>query len=733
MKEEMTAIRKTVKVQHAIPGRMRLKIPAWNVNGKGTHCFQESLPRVKGVRWIRINPGNMSLIVRYDQELVGPSEILDRVHAVLASSRAPVPEKNHPLPPSSNGLRENSTRSALLCFIGTFVLAGIVLLRNFVLKTPVAQGLFSPLGLITVVAAIPLVKKGIQSLGEGRISLESFLGGSIIAAVAAGEAMAAIEVLWITSGGHLLQSWITERSRRAVRDILQVTEKETYVLAGGVEVSIPVRQVRPGDTVILHTGEKIAVDGVILKGEAIIDESPINGRAEPALRQKGDQVFAGSFVRQGVIFVDARQVGDRTYLARILRMVEESLENKAPIEGVAERLARDLVKAGFAATFATLLITRSFWRAFTVMLVMACPCATILAATTAVSAALSAAARRRILIKGGRYLEEAGRADIVCFDKTGTLTSNEPEIRHLAVLDGLTEDDLLQLVYSTEIHNSHPVALAVKDEARQRGIEPIPHDVCEYFLGKGVRSEIHGEEILVGSHKLMDQFQVSPEIVRLHLEKLKERGLTLVFVARNRQLKGLIGFANQDRPHVEDVIRYLRIDGVKKTAMVTGDSRHTAVNMASRLQLDECRYSVLPEEKAEIIAGLRKNGDRVLMVGDGINDALALAEADIGVAMGAGGSEVAIEAADIALVEDDLKGVVYVRSLSKETLKVVHQNFWIATGSNVAGVALGALGLLSPVMAGLVHISHTLGILANSSRLLFFEPPRVVPDDKGLM
>jgi cation-transporting P-type ATPase C len=496
-----------------------------------------------------------------------------------------------------------------------------------------------------------------------------------------------------------------------------------------VEVSIPVNQVQPGDTVVLHTGEKIAVDGKIVKGEAVIDDSPITGRAEPVTRAKGDKVFAGTFVRQGVIFVMAQHVGDRTYLARILRMVEDSLENRAPIEGVADRLVQKLIKTGFAVTLATLILTRSAWRAFSVMLVMACPCATILAASTAISAAINAAARRHILIKGGRYLEEAGQANVICFDKTGTLTTNEPELKYLVNFDGLPEDELLRLAYSTEIHNSHPVALAIKTEAQRRGISPIHHNVCEYFLGKGVRSEIHGDEILVGSHKLMEQFAVHPKQVKAYLDRVKQQGLTLIFIAKNRELLGVAGFSNQDRRGVADVIRHIRDDGFKKTAMITGDSKYSALEMANRLRFDECRYSLLPEQKADIIKDLRRNSDKVLMVGDGINDALALAEADVGVAMGAGGSEVAIEAADIALVKDDLAGIIYVRELSRKTMTVVHENFWIATGSNVVGVVLGALGWLSPVMAGLVHITHTLGILANSSRMLFFDGPPVVCDE----
>ena len=459
----------------------------------------------------------------------------------------------------------------------------------------------------------------------------------------------------------------------------------------------------------------------------MVDEASITGMSEPVAKADGDVVYAGTFVRQGVIHVEAEQVGDRTYLSRILRMVENSLENRAPIEGVADRLAQNLIKTGFAVTFATLAITGSFWRAFTVMLVMACPCATILSASTAISAAISAAARRHILIKGGRYLEEVDKVDTICFDKTGTLTTNQPEIRQLVNLDGLSEDELVQLAYSTEIHNSHPVAIAIKAEAKRRGIPAIGHDVCEYILGKGVRSVIKGDEVLVGSHKLLHHYGIEHPAVDKFLEENKQKGLTQVFIARNAELLGVIGFTNRERPDLEPLVARLREGGIRKTVMITGDSKYTALEMSRRLNFDDCRYSVLPEEKAEIVAGLRAEGGRVLMVGDGINDALALAEADIGVAMGAGGSEVAIEAADIALVQDDLAGVIYVRDLSRQTMAVVHQNFWIATGSNIAGVVLGALGWLSPVMAGLVHITHTLGILANSGRLLLYDPPGLTP------
>jgi manganese/zinc-transporting P-type ATPase C len=714
---------KAFAVRHSIPGRIRCGVPLVRQCVGAREELKKSLESHAGVRWVRINIKCGSVIIRFEENRVTREELLAWVSHTIKKHETVKAR------PSLSGLKKRSIQQrkgfaeAGWRFVGISVQMASVLIGRFIFKRVPAQTLFSPLGLSTAVAAMPLVAKGISDFREKRVFLETFLGGGIVAAVAAGQAMAALEILWITSAGELLQAWITRRSRRAIRDILQVTEKETYILADGVEISVPVDKVKIGDTVVLHTGEKIAVDGRVIRGTALVDESSITGRSQPAEKSGKDMVYAGTFVRQGVIFVEAEQVGDKTYLARILRLVEDSLDNKAPVEGVADRLAKNLVKAGFFVTLTTFMITRSFWRAFSVMLVMACPCATILSASTAISAALSAAARRHILIKGGRYLEEAASVNIICFDKTGTLTTNEPEIRQLIRLESLSENELIQLAYSTEVHNSHPVALALKKEAARRGIPPVQHDVCEYYLGKGVYSVIHGDEILVGSDKLMNQFGVDDKRIKSHLKKHKDLGLTQIFIARNGVLLGIFGFANQERPDLDLLVDRLKEGGIQKTAMITGDAKYTALEMAKRLNFDECRYSVLPEEKADIIRSLRGNGDRILMVGDGINDALALAEADIGVAMGAGGSEVAIEAADIALVKDDLAGVVYVRELSAKALSVVNQNFWIATGSNIAGVVLGAAGLLSPAAAGLVHITHTLGILANSSRLLFFDLP----------
>jgi manganese/zinc-transporting P-type ATPase C len=387
---------------------------------------------------------------------------------------------------------------------------------------------------------------------------------------------------------------------------------------------------------------------------------------------------------------------------------------------VADRLAKKTVAIGFGATLATLLLTRNPWRAFTVLLVMACPCATSLAASSAVSSALHAAARRQILIKGGRYLESVGSADLVCLDKTGTLTGNHPKVCEIVSAGNLSTNEILLLACTGEAHNHHPLAEAIKERAAQEGISPLPHSQCDYYLGKGIRAILDGREILVGNHKLLSQFTVPRTGAETLATPLIKRGLTIIFLARDRRIEGLLGIENPQRPETQNLISSLTAQGCR-LVMVTGDEPATAEELARNLGITQCHSSLLPEQKAELVSRLQAEGCSVIMVGDGINDALALTRADIGIAMGIAGSEVAIEAADIALVEDSLSGVLYVRDLSRQTLRVVNQNFAIATSTNIIGVVAGALGLMGPVAAGMLHIVHTLGILANSGRLLTYQ------------
>lgn len=715
----------SIIIRHSIPGRVRFRIRDMHKNARLAADLENRLSQLSFVENVRPNIRCASLVVRFTAEENNLKQISNNLNELLGNPATPACASTFC---TCRSCRETEAgcspvKASLRRFIAVSSVMGVVFIRTSILGLTVAETALSPLGLIAIALSVPLFRKAYRQLKDKRFTLEAFLGASCVAAVAAGEALTAFEVLWINSGAELVKSWITERSRKSISNILEVTSHHTFVLIDGVEVEKEVKDLRRGDIVILHTSEKVCVDGEIVDGEALMDESPISGRSDFIPRTCGDKVLAGTFVRQGVIYVKTEEVGDRTYLSRILRMVEDSLENRAPIEGVADRLAANLIKVGFVTTAGTWLLTGSLYRAFTVLLVMACPCATVLAASTAVSAAISAAARRNILIKGGRYLEEAGKTDTVCFDKTGTLTTNEPVLARIVPMNGTAENKLLQKAVSVEMHNHHPLAQAIKNEADNRALLPEEHTVCEYFLGMGMRAEVSGREILVGNRKLMEKHEVEVKKAATKAGPLRRQGRTVLFVAENKKILGLLAFDNLIRPESREVIKRLRRGGADEIVLITGDEPNTANELSKQMGIACVHASVMPEEKADIVDRMQKEGAKVLMVGDGVNDALALTTADVGVAMGAGGSEVAIEAADIALVNDDLEGLVYVQSLSRQTLKVVHQNFWIATGSNLAGVVFGALGMLTPVMAGMIHIGHSLGVLANSARLLRYEPP----------
>jgi cation-transporting P-type ATPase C len=563
-----------------------------------------------------------------------------------------------------------------------------------------------------------------QDLHERRgISLFPFLAGTCLLAIIMGEAFTALEVIWISGLSMLLEDYVTDRSRRAIREALQVTTRNAFVLVQHREKEIPAEEVRPGDTVVVHTSEKIPADGVVLRGEALVDEASITGRAGLELRTVNHRVYAGTIVHQGLIYVRAEKVGEETYLNRILQLVQDSLANRAPAEKTADVLAARLVRLGALATVGTAVVTGSLVRAFTVLLVVSCPCASALAASTAVSAALANAARRSILIKGGLYLENAGKADCFCFDKTGTLTIGQPRVVEVVpVTARQSAAKVLALAAAAEAHNTHPLAIAIVKEAETRGITVPTHAVCEFVLGRGVRARMHGETIFVGNAQFMEDSGVDVAYFTKKAMRLVDAGHTVVYVARNGALQGIIGVANAVRPGTTGVLNWLKTDGVSYLVLITGDTEPVAKAMARDLGFDDYGAALLPEEKAMFVEGLARAGRRVTMVGDGVNDALAISKADIGVAMGAGGAEVAIEAADIALLDSNIERLVTLRQMSRQTLRVIEQNHWLAVSTNVAGVALGAAGAITPIMGGLLHVVHTIGIMLNSSRLLGWEP-----------
>ncbi|MBW2707991.1 MAG: cadmium-translocating P-type ATPase [Deltaproteobacteria bacterium] len=725
-----------ITIKNRIPGRLRLKVPSIRFSSANADALENLLLSHELVKSAEVRSKSGSVILLFDPDKVPGDTVLDLVRSALsgplslsfpdASGQAACGlECRTCRPVAKLGQKRKSMVGRVVEVVAITLFVGFILIRKLVFKAPLAQGVFSVVAGVALVGAIPLFRHALDDLRQGKsMSLFPFLAATCLLAIFVGEAMTALEVIWILRVGMLLEDYVAEQSRRAISEILQVATKDTYILIDGVEIQTPVDQLLKGDVLVLHTGEKIPVDGVVLTGEALVDEAHITGRAEPELRRTDDPVFAGTIVQKGVIQIRADKVGDDTYLCRILHLVEDAIENRAPAEKQADILAARLFRLGAFATVATLLLTADPVRAFTVMLVMACPCATVLAASTAVTAALANAARNHILIKGGLHLEMVGKADGFFFDKTGTITAEIPEVLEVIPrTPNQTAARILKTAAIAEIHNEHPMARAVMDAAAAYGIKPESHAACEFVLGKGVMAKADGDEILVGNDRFMTDRDISVNYFQKKAEARIQQGHTVLYVAKNEKLQGVIVVANAVRPDAKAVLDWLRKDGASFLFLGTGDTGLVAESIAGSLGFDDYQGDLLPEDKADYVEKFEKEGKRLVMIGDGVNDALALSKATVGVAMGAGGAEVAIEAADIALVDSNLERLVTLRQLSHRTLRTIEQNYYLATGTNVLGVILGAGGLLSPVMAGMLHIVHTFGILINSSRLLNWEAP----------
>ena len=731
------------KIKHDIPGRLRLTISGLRKNRIMARELEAHFNSFAAITTTpRLSSG--SLILSYQTGTLTSSELIN--HLETFDSKVPVIMNNTAMEvdgeacdlvcsrcrPDSSEL-PSLTRQA----IGVIALTGYVayvLVRKLIFKKTVAEGALSLTSAVALAGAIPLLKDALEDLRSGRHkSLFPFLAGTCILAIFLGQALTALEVIWILRVGMLLEDYVSRRSHRAIREILELTEKNTFILVDGMEVEISVAEVQVGSIVVCHTGEKIAVDGEIIHGDAMVDESPVTGRAELETRRTGDQVYAGTIVCQGAIHIRADKVGDETYLCRILHLVERSLANQAPAEKRADELANRLMKLGSIAVAGTFLLTMSPVRAFTVLLVLACPCATVLAASTAVSAALANAARNHILIKGGYYLEQIGEADCFCFDKTGTLTVETPSLVNIFPrTPKLDPNKVLALAAGAEKHTQHPMARAVVSAAEERQIDIPNHAECHFTIGRGVRALIDDHEVLVGNDKWMRDNDIDIKYFNKRAEEQLDLGYTLIYVARDGKAQGLISVANPIRPKAEPVIAWLRENGVGELHLVTGDTERMAKAIADKFEFDSWQAELLPEEKADYVRKLNQSNHKIVMVGDGVNDALALTEARVGIAMGAGGAEVAIEAADIALADSALVRLVKLRQLSQHTINTIEQNHQLAMWTNLGGSILGAAGLMTPLMAGALHIVHTLGIVMNSSRLLNWEAPGIDFDEEEI-
>ncbi len=570
-------------------------------------------------------------------------------------------------------------------------------------------------------AGYPVFHEVFLAARQRRIIAHTLMTMGVVGAALVGQWATALIVVFFMRVGDYIERLTVGRARLAVRSLMALAPQTARLESDEGEKVVPAGHIRAGDVVRVLPGEAIPVDGVVLSGQATINQAAITGESMPVEVGPGATVFAASLASLGTLRVRATAVGQGTTFGKVVHMVEEAERGKGRAQRLADRYAGYYLIVVLVVALATLVVRRDPLAAAAV-LVVACTCAFTLATPMAMLASIGTAARRGLLIKGGRAIETLASVRVALLDKTGTLTLGRPEIREIVALDGRTEDEVLALAAAAERYSEHPLAKAVRAAAHLRHVALTDPESFEAIPGKGVRASIGTRQVEVGSERMTTSISgegrsEGKQVWESETARLEEQGFTLLHVSIDGRPAGILAAMDAERPEVSEALRELRRLGFERLELITGDRPQSARPIAERLGI-EFRAGLLPENKIEIVRQLQQDGRQVLMVGDGVNDAPALAQADIGIAVGSAGAAVAAEAASIALLRDDWRLIPEAVRVARRTMRVVRGNLVFTIAFNIVGLSLAALGILPPALAAAAQSIPDLGIMANSSRLL---------------
>ena len=672
-------------------------------------AVEKALAALPGVEEASVNFVSKTASIDLSDAQTAELLLIDAVKRAGYSARLPAKDRD--------AEEDRAARLALTKVISTGVLLFIGWLLGATKLVPASISTAMVI-VALVLGAYPICLRAIKALLAKRLDADVLVAIAVIAASSVGEFVAAGEVAFIMLLGAQLEQYTVRRARRSLGSLLSLVPPNARVRRDGKEELVAASELQVGDVVVVRAGERVPVDGVVQSGMASVNQAPVTGESMPVDKSEGDEVFVGTLAETGALIVEAQRVGEDTTLARIAQLVEQAQQREAPIQRTLDRLAGWLVPVMLTLSALVLVFTHDTARAITVLIV-ACPCALILATPTAMMAAIARAARAGVLIKGGQYLEATARLHTIVFDKTGTLTHGEPEVTHVSRFDEHSERELVAIAAVAEKMSAHPVARAILRKAAALGLATADPSQFQAHHGRGVVAERNGQKLVVGQTGLMDDQAVAvSDALQAHMDEHHDEGHTTVVVAHDGKVCGTICVSDTVRAKADEAIRDLRGLGVEKVVMLTGDNQRVAMQIAGKLGLDEVMAEVLPEQKAEHIESLKQPGDGVAMVGDGINDAPALAVADVGIAMGVSGTDVAHEAADIALMADDLSKIAFAVGLSRHTLWIIKQGLIFALVYNVTMVTLASSGHLHMIGGAIAHQFSSVIVILNAMRLL---------------
>ena len=587
------------------------------------------------------------------------------------------------------------------------IVGGVFLVMSFVFSGTGIELPIDPAWVTVIICGIPLlylsVRRVIYNKGISKISSALLISIAMIAAIAIGDLFAAGEVAFIMEIGAILEDMTTSRAKKGLQKLINLAPTKGRRIFADKEELIGADKIRQSDILRVLAGETIPVDGIVISGETSVDQSIMTGESLPVDKTVGDEVFCGTVNRFGVFDMKATKVGEDSSLQKLIRMVQDAESKQAPMQRIADKCANWLVPVAMLIAIVTGLATQDIVRAVTVLVVF-CPCALVLATPTAIMAAIGQATKYGVIIKSGEALEKMGRVNTIAFDKTGTLTYGKPKVSNIISFDKyISEHDLLALSASAEVKSEHPLGKAVVAYAKEQGIEMKEPAAFQMESGKGIYAEVSGMRLYCGNERFIRQNGVTISAnVTDELEKMREQGKVSVIIADNNSCIGLLALSDVLRPDVKSMIDRLSDMGIV-TVLLTGDNQKTAEYFAMQAGITDIRADLLPQEKVQSISEIQEHGKKVCMIGDGVNDAPALKVADVGVAMGSMGSDIAVEAADIALMSDDISKIPYLKRLSNATLATIKLSISLSMCINFAAVTCSVLGILNPTIGALVH------------------------------
>lgn len=624
---------------------------------------------------------------------------------------------------SNKRLHQQEDRSG----IKLLILSGAFLLLGFV-------GTLTDLNpvLLTVLYALSIfvggykpAKSAFFAVKSGSLDMNVLMTAAVIGAAAIGEWLEGATVVWLFALGNVLQTRSLEKTRNSIRNLIDLAPPEAWVKSGNDLVKRPVEDISVGQLIFVKPGDKIPLDGEVLKGESSVNQAPITGESIPVDKQTGDQVYAGTINEQGMLEIKVTKLVEDTTISKIIHLIEEAQEQKAPMQAFVDKFARVYTPIIFALAMAVMLLPPLFgsgeWGEWFYkgleLLVVACPCALVISTPVAIVSAVGNAAKNGVLIKGGAFLEVAGNVSAVAFDKTGTLTTGKPKVTEVIPLLA-TEHDVLSIARTLEGFSTHPIAKAIARHAIEKGVPPLNGEHFRNIVGKGIQATIGETVYFAGNLKLFQELKSDLSELKPRAATLQQEGNTIVIIGTKEQPIGIIAVADTVRESAMTALNILKQTGISQVVMLTGDNQGTAKKVAEQTGVTRYYAELLPEDKVTAIQKLQQEGHIVAMVGDGINDAPALAAADLGIAMGGAATDTAMETADIVLMADNLEKLPFTAKLSRSALRIIKQNIWFSIVIKLLAIALIFPDVLTLWIAVLSDTGAALLVILNSMRLL---------------